>query len=90
MARPTSSCGFVGLFSQHMPIAMHQPMGQVVPNQPMFGDWHRLAKLASKRHLHKQQWEAAGCPFLSIVENLKIYFDYNTLFFMCGSTMILN
>ncbi len=39
---------FGGHFGQPVPIAMHGPIGQVVPYQQMLGNWHGLAKNAAK------------------------------------------
>jgi hypothetical protein len=39
---------FGGHFGQPMLIAMHQPIGQVMPYQLMHGNWHGLAKTAAK------------------------------------------
>jgi hypothetical protein len=39
---------FGGHFNQPVPIAMHWPIGQVVPYQQMHGNWHELAKNAIK------------------------------------------
>jgi hypothetical protein len=39
---------FGGHFGQPVPIAIHWPIGQVVPYQQMRGNWHGLAKNATK------------------------------------------
>ena len=39
---------FGGHFDQPVPIAMHWPIGQVVPYRRMRGNWHGLAKNAAK------------------------------------------
>ena len=51
---------FGGHFSQPVPIATHPLIGHNLPYQPMHGNWHRLAKMATKRHLHEQQCKATG------------------------------
>ena len=52
-----------------MPIATHWLKGHDLPYRWMHGDWHGLAKMAAGRH-----------P-LSLVDNVKIYFDDNTRYF---------
>jgi hypothetical protein len=45
---------FGGHFSQPVPIAVHQPIGQFVPNWQMRGNWHGLAEKAAKTNLSWQ------------------------------------
>ena len=42
---------FGGHFGQPMPVVTHRPIGQVVPYQRMRGNWHGLAKKATKTDL---------------------------------------
>ncbi len=42
---------FGGHFGQPVPISMHWPIGQVAPYQQMRGNWHGLAKKATKTDL---------------------------------------
>ena len=45
-----SACGksFGGHFGQPMPITTHWLIGQVVPYQLMYGNWHGLVEMAAK------------------------------------------
>jgi hypothetical protein len=45
---------FGGIFGKPMLIATHPLIGQDLPYRPMHGNWHRLTKMAAKRHLHEQ------------------------------------
>ncbi len=51
-----------------------------LPYWPMRDNWHRLAKMATERHLHKQECKAAGRG-LSILWIIKINFITNTHYF---------
>ena len=73
-----------------MPIAMHLPIGHKLPYRPMHGNRHGLAKMATKRHCHEQQFKAARRHPLSLVDNLKIYFITNTCYFNARLNYIIN
>ncbi len=64
---------FGGLFGQPMPIATHWLVGHDLPYRWMRGDWHGLAKMATKRHCHKQQCKTTGCHPLSLVDNVQFF-----------------
>jgi len=73
-----------------MPIATHPPIGHDLPYRGMRGNWHGLAKMATKRHRHEQQCEAARCHPLSLVDNIKTYFINNTRYFNAQLNYTIN
>jgi hypothetical protein len=52
-------------------IATHLSIGHM-PYRQMRGDWHRLAKMAAKRHSPQAAMQAAGRHPLSYADNIKI------------------
>ncbi len=73
-----------------MPIATHSPIGQELPYQPMRGNRHGLAEMATKRHRHEQQCKAVRRHPLSLVDNIKFYFINNTCHFNARLNYIIN
>ena len=65
-----------GHFGQPVPIAMHPPIGQVMPFQPMCGNWHGLAKKAAKNNSSGQVFCAmVGATSVCFVVVLWLLYD---------------
>jgi hypothetical protein len=54
-----------------MPIATHLLIGHNLPYQSMHGNWHRLAKMATKRNSQQAAMQVAWYHPLSLVDNIK-------------------
>ena len=67
-------------FGQPMPIVTHTLIGHDLPYRPMRGDWHRLAKMAAKRHSPCAGMQTARHHPLSLVNNVNNYVITYTLY----------